>query len=110
MGAQDTRLKSGLLVKLLAERISFLQGGHTSEMLCRAPGSRFATKKREPPLENGATTEKTQRQRDTNSLTHNLRTLNAAISEAISSPKLFEKRANKFPICALARLNQAGVP
>lgn len=64
----------------------------------------------ENPLENGATTEKTQRQRDTNSLTRNLRTLNAAISEAISSPKLFEKRANKFPICALARLNQAGVP
>ena len=90
MGAQDTRLKSGLLVKLLAERISFLQGGHTSEMLCSTPGSHFAPRG-ENPLENGATTEKTQRQRETNSLTHNLRTLNAAISEAISSPKLFRE-------------------
>ena len=49
MGAQDRRLRSGLLVKLLAERISFLWGGHTSEMLCRAPGSHFTTKRREPP-------------------------------------------------------------
>ena len=45
------RLKSYLvnfLVKLLAERISFLWGGHTREM-CRAPGSHFTSKRREPP-------------------------------------------------------------